>query len=370
MTHESLLTQDWDDIVARLGGAAALGQSARGAKAFVRARAIASAVDLLRLILAYCLGDRGLRSTAAWATAIGLADISNVALLKRLRGCGDWLAHLVGEALAAGAPQASRGRLIRIIDATTVPKAGRLAKKANKLWRIHSAFDLPSERFGFFELTDQHGGETLDRIPVVAGEIRIADRAYLQPDRIALVLDEGADIVVRAGWRNARWLDADGAPVDLLAWFRAASDCGFIDRPIFIGRKGGKPLALRLVAVKKPEQAAEAARRAARRKAREGRHQIAKGTLAAAEWVILVTSLAPEAFSTADVLALYRLRWRIELAFKRLKSLIGLKGPPGADERSAKPYLLAHLLIILLLEPLVDELEDSPRWAEGLALAA
>jgi hypothetical protein len=339
-------------------------------KAFLRARAIGSAVDLLRLILAYCLGERGLRSTAAWAAAMGLADISNVALLQRLRRCGDWLALLVGEALIAAAPQASRGRLIRIIDATTVPKAGRKAKKGNKLWRIHSAFDLPSERFGFFELTDEHGGETLDRIPVVKGEIRLADRAYLQPERIAGVLGQGADLVVRAGWRNARWLDGDGKPVDLLAEFRKASDLGLIDRPIFIGRKDGKPLALRLVAVKKPGQAAEAARRTARRKARTGRHQISNGTLAAAEWVIIVTSLAAEDFAAADVLALYRLRWRIELAFKRLKSLIGLKGPPGVDERSAKPYLLAHLLVILLLEPLVDDLEDSPHWAEGLALAA
>ncbi|MGH6848655.1 MAG: hypothetical protein ACREC0_14845 [Methylocella sp.] len=57
---------------------------------------------------------------------------------------------------------------------------GPAAKLQNKLWRIHSAFDLQSERFGFFELTDQQGGETLDRIPVVKGEIRIADRAYLQ----------------------------------------------------------------------------------------------------------------------------------------------------------------------------------------------
>jgi hypothetical protein len=53
-----------------------------------------------------------------------------------------------------------------------------------------------------------------------------------------------------------------------------------------------------------------------------------------------------------------------------LKSLIGLKGPPGADERSARPYVLAHLLIILLLEPLVDGLEDSPRWDERVLLAA
>jgi hypothetical protein len=370
MTRESLLTEDWDDIVARLGGAAVLERSAREMKAFLRARAIASAVDLLRLTLAYCLGERGLRSTASWAAAIGLADISNVALLQRLRRCGDWLALLVGEALLAAAPQASCGRLIRIIDATTVPKAGRMAKTGNKLWRIHSAFDLPSERFGFFELTDERGGERLDRIPVVKGEIRLADRAYLQPERIAGVLDEGADLVVRAGWRNARWLDGEGKPVDLLAEFRKASDAGLIDRPIFIGRKGGKPLALRLVAVKKPARAAEAARREARQKARKGRHQISKGTLDAAEWVILVTSLAPEEFSAADVLALYRLRWRIELAFKRLKSLIGLKGPPGADERSARPYMLAHLLVILLLEPLVDELEDSPHWAEDMAPAA
>ena len=50
------------------------------------------------------------------------------------------------------------------------------------------------------------------------------------------------------------------------------------------------------------------------------------------------------------------------ITFKRLKSLIGLKGPPGVDERSAKPYLLTHLLMIFLLESLVDEFEDSPHW--------
>ena len=55
--------------------------------------------------------------------------------------------------------------------------------------------------------------------------------------------------------------------------------------------------------------------------------------------------------------------WNIELGFKRLKSVIGLRGPPGTDARSARPYILAHLLLLLLLEPSVDALEDSPRWA-------
>jgi hypothetical protein len=365
MTHESLVDQDWQSVVARLGGAERLNVSARETKAFLRPREIGSAVDLLRMILAYCLGEGGLRSTAAWATSIGLADISNVALLYRLRQCGDWLGLLVGQVLTAAAPKAARGRQIRIIDATTVPKAGPAAKKQSRLWRIHSAFDVPRERFGYFELTDEQAGETLDRIAVVKGEIRIGDRAYLQPDRMAAVLDAGADLLIRAGWKSARWLDANGHPLDLIAELRKAAPSGLLDRPIWIARKGGAPLAVRLVALKKSPEAAAAARRKARREAQREGYQISKRTLAAADWIILVTSLAPEELATADVLALYRLRWRIELGFKRLKSLIGLKGPPGCDERSARPYVLAHLLMILLLEPLVDEFEDSPRWAEA-----
>lgn len=363
MKHDSRLNRDWQSVVDRLGGAEALAGSARQTKAFVRPRVIGSAVDLLRLVLAYCLGQGGLRSTATWANAAGIVDISNVALLYRLRQCGDWLALLVGQALAAAAPPASHGRLIRLIDATTVPQAGRAARTHNRVWRIHSAFDLPGERFGHFELTDQTQGETLDRIPVVPGEIRIADRAYLQADRIGAVLAAGGDIVVRAGWKNARWRDADKKPLDLRAELRKGHSRGLIDRPVWLARDKGKPLALRLMAVRKPPQAAEAARRTARREAQRGGHQVSDGTLEAADWVILVTSLTPDKFSTADVLALYRLRWRIELGFKRLKSLIGLNGPPGTDARSARPYVLAHLLAILLLEPLVDELEDSPRWA-------
>jgi hypothetical protein len=364
MRHESLVNEDWSSIVARLGGADALDATARATKAFLRPRQITNAVDLLRLILAYCLGKHGLRLTAAWATSMGLVDITNVALLYRLRQCGDWLAMLVGQALAGAAPKASRGRLIRVIDATTVPKKGPEARKQNELWRIHSAFDLPDERFGYFELSDQQEGETLDRIPVVKGEIRIADRAYLQPDRMAKVIEAGADVVIRAGWKSARWVDAAGNTIDIVGELRETT-ADLLDRPIWIKRKGGSLLPVRLVAVRKPQQAAAEARRKARREAQRGGHTVSKQTLDAADWVILITSLKPEDFTADDVLALYRLRWRIELGFKRLKSLIGLKGPPGTTESSARPHILAHLLMILLLEPLIDELEDSPRLAEA-----
>src|SRR3954471_16264582 len=147
MRHESLVNEDWSSIVSRLGGADALNATARETKAFLRPREITNAVMLLRLILAYSLGDHGLRLTAAWATSMGLVNISAPALLYRLRQSGDWLSFLVDQMLCAAAPKASRGRLIRIIDGTSVPKAGKTAKKQSNLWRVHSAFDLPSERF-------------------------------------------------------------------------------------------------------------------------------------------------------------------------------------------------------------------------------
>src|SRR3954471_23802820 len=112
MRHESLVNEDWSSIVSRLGGADALNATARETKAFLRPREITNAVDLMRLILAYCLGERGLRLTAAWAVSVGLVDISNVALLYRLRQCGDWLAMLVGQVLSGAAPRAADGRLI------------------------------------------------------------------------------------------------------------------------------------------------------------------------------------------------------------------------------------------------------------------
>ena len=359
MAHESLLNQDWEYLVEKLGGAEFLELSARETGAFRQGRVVKNAVMLLRLLLAYCLGDHGFRSTATWAASMGLVNISAPGLLYRLRQSGDWLSFLVDQMLCAAAPKASRGRLIRIIDGTSVPKAGKTAKKQSNLWRVHSAFDLPGERFSYFELTDEKEGETLDRIPVVKGEIRLGDRAYLQPQRIARVLKAGADVLVRGKWKGARWCDENGEPIDFLAMLRAAKN-GCIDRPIFVECKSGPNLALRLVAIRKPEKAAAEARRKARRDAQREGYQVSKGTLEAADWVILLTSLPPEDFATEEILDLYRLRWRIELGFKRLKSLIGLKGPPGFDERSARPYVLVHLLIILLLEPLVDGLEDSP----------
>ena len=177
-------------------------------------------------------------------------------------------------------------------------------------------------------------------------------------------MSRGADVLVRASWRHARWLDENAQPLDLLALLKRAGNMGYLDRPIWLGRKkGSAPLAMRLVALRKPRAAVAEARRKAHRAAqREGR-QASDGTLLACEWVILVTSLSPESFPTDDIFRLYRMRWRIELAFKRLKSLrYGLRSPPhktrGSPSRGCSAISL--VMIRLLVEPLADEFGVSP----------
>ena len=349
-----------------MGGTERLEKEAREVGAFERARKVKCAVDQLRLVMAYCWGTRGLRLTAAWAEAVGLVSLSNVALLKRLRKSADWLERLVCRLVGSGSREAgvaaAKGRPVRLVDATSVAKAGRDARESGGRWRIHSVFDLASERFTAFELTDESEGEVIDRADVVAGEIRVCDRAYLQPDRIAKVLGAGADVVVRAAWNNARWLDQEGGRVDLIALLKKARGKGLIDQPIWIKGSAKEPIALRLVAIRKPKEARDLSIEKLKRHARDKGRNLKPETLVAAEWVIIVTSLNREEYPLSAISALYRLRWRVEIAFKHLKSGVGLAGPPGDDPRSARAYILCHLLLGLLTEPLIAEhLGDSPR---------
>jgi hypothetical protein len=327
-------------------------------------------VDLLRLILAYCLGHRGLRLTAAWAEAVGLASLSNVALLGRLRNAGPWLetilARLLGAAAAGSGDGAAGGRLIRLVDATTVRKAGKSARKTGRLWRTHAVLDLPGERFSAFELTDEKGAERINRMAVVPGELRMADRVHCRADELADVIAQGGDVLVRAAWTSARWLGEDGRAYDIVRDL-ANSTTGVIDRPIWLGRKAAAPLPLRLVAVKMPKDKAVAAVAEARAEAKSKQRTIQPGTLIAAEWVILVTSLDRARYATDKVLELYRLRWRIEIAFKRMKSLAGLAGPPGECPEVAKAWVLCHLIAALLTEAQLAAFGDSPRRAAAHA---
>ena len=258
------------------------------------------------------------------------------------------------------------GRLIRLVDATTVRKAGKSARENGRLWRMHAVFDLPAERFSAFELTDEKGAERINRMEVIPGELRIADAVHCRADDLADVTAQGGDVLVRAAWTGARWLEEDGKAYDIIRDL-ANTATGVIDRPIWLGRKEPRRCRCGSSPSRCPRPRPSRRWREARAEAKSKQRTIQPGTLIAAEWVILVTSLDRAEYATDKVLELYRLRWRIEIAFKRMKSLAGLKGPPGECPEVAKAWVLCHLIAALLTEAQLAAFGDFPRRAAAHA---
>ena len=85
-------------------------------------------------------------------------------------------------------------------------------------------------------------------------------------------------------------------------------------------------------------------------------------TVRSAGFLMILTSLPPEV-TLAEVLQAYRVRWQVELAFKRLKSLLGLDRLPTKCPALARSWLLAHLILALLIDDLSQEVLDSPPCA-------
>jgi IS4 transposase len=332
MEHAQLGSKEWSPIVARLGGEEALASSAREHRAFIRPRALKSAVDLLRLALMYGPGGHSLRSVAAMAAATGLADVSDVAVLDRLKRSADWLESLCKERLTRVAKEIgvnTTERPIRIVDGS------RLEGPGDRVWRLHLCYDAGLARIVDAVITTTKEGERLDRLVVTPGEIRLGDRGFPQPNGIRNTLAAGADVLVRLTW-NSLQMTADGKPIDWIRLFKRAREKDALDIPVRVHKAHSRfePLDMRLIIIKKPPAAAAQARAKARRASRKNQRRTDPRTLAAADYVILLTSLKREEFPIKLVAALYRLRWQIELSIKRLKSILHIDRLPAKNRTS------------------------------------
>ena len=109
---------------------------------------------------------------------------------------------------------------------------------------------------------------------------------------------------------------------------------------------------------RKTPEAAEATRAKLRREASRRQTKIDPRSLVAAEFMILATSLPDHSYPAHEILAVYRLRWQIELAFKRLKSLLHIDRLPTWTAQASRSWLYAHLIMALLCDDLSQEFLD------------
>src|SRR5438874_4292901 len=116
------INEDWPYLLTLLPDN--LDGSAKAFGALLRKRAVGSAEVLLRLAFAYGYCGLSLRGTATWAREAGLATLSDVALLKRLRGAAHWLGHLLATKLAERSALSREGwptdLRVRLLDATAL----------------------------------------------------------------------------------------------------------------------------------------------------------------------------------------------------------------------------------------------------------
>jgi Transposase DDE domain len=352
---------DWPQLRSRLPSGLDLDALAKSTKALRRRRKVDSGETLLRLALGYGPCGQSLRESAAWAENEALVSFSDVALLKRLRRSGAFLEEIVQSLLRERCDPlphslADMRRRVVLIDASCVSQPGSHSAD----WRLHARYDLGTGRFCGLELTDGRKAEKLERHSIASGDMIVADRGNARAEGFLHVINCDADFLVRAGWNSTKLHHRDGAKLDLPTQFaKLAASGDVLDIPVGISAKTAMILA-RLIIKKKDPEATDRAVKRVRRKAQQNSAVCHGMSELAAGYVILLTSADLSTLSADNALALYRYRWQIEIAFKRLKSILHLDRLPAKTEELARTWLNAHLVLALILEDITQQELDFP----------
>ena len=278
--------------------------------------------NLLRTLLIHLGCGHSLRETVVRARQASLADLSDVALLKRLRKSREWLYALCVELFREHGVAVSKnaGFQVRAFDATTVREPGR----TGSVWRLHYSVNLPSLGCDFFKLTATEGrgtGESFKQFPIRPGDYVLADRGYSTAVGIQHVAAGEGYVTVRVNTGTLRLETEAGQAFDLLAAVET------LPRPGPVGRwrvrtvaRAGPPVAGRICAVRKTDEAIEVAHAKIRRTAqRKGKQVPARNPCGSRASSSFSTTYPEEGIPSVDVLEWYRLRWQSRTGLQALQ---------------------------------------------------
>jgi hypothetical protein len=339
-----LLPDDWESKANELG-------------AFERAREIKSPEALLRLILLYLTEGKSYRGTKALTQLLGEAEMSDVAILKRIRNSAEWLKwlcqHIYRRAgLIVSKPKWLRDRDVKLVDGTEDVKCG----VRRQCYMLHYSLDLFTLDAGELHVTDRRTGEKLANFKEFGkGDIVMGDRAYGTLSGIAWLLESEADYVLRLKSGGFNIYTKKGHKIDVfkrLSRLKEGKTASFTAQCVINDHY--EPI--RICAMRKDT---DSERKGLKRLTKENQRKqggkpVTDLQRESNKYIILATSLGDEV--TADqVLELYRARWQIEIAFKRLKSLFQYNDLPATNSESVKAWFYGKLLLAALCETLVSD---------------
>lgn len=356
-TLVSFFPKDWQELGKQCG-------------AITRLRGFRSAEELMRTLLLHLGVGDSLRETGVVAKAAGLAAVSDGALLKRLRCSETWFRELccrLFQESEVSIPASAHGLILRLIDGTIGKEPG----KTGSQWRIHYSLQLPSLQCDYLAVTATRGsqtGESLTQDPVHSQECLIGDRGSAPAPGIAPVVAHGGDTIIRLNTGALVLYDAAVHRLNVCETVRPLHTAG--DRQewgINVAKPEGGYIPGRVWAIRKSEQAIALALKRLKREASKKQRTVKPETLELAKFVLVVTTISPALFWLEEILEWYRVRWQIELMFKRFKSLAGLGHLPKWDEASARAWLYGKLFVGRLTQKLVRHAEAISPWGSDLA---
>ncbi len=345
---EHQLHDFWEYIVRELPDN--LDDSAMKNGALLRRKGVDSAVNLLRIILTYGVTDLSFKAVSAWATALKIGELSSVAIFYRIRDAQKWLSYLIATILNNEAkPLNCTGLKITIVDATVITGTGSTGTD----WRLHTEIDPSSGHITAVKLTDNSIGENYKHYPVTPESIVVGDRAYALATGIAYVHQHSGYVVARANLNSIRICRLDRTVfnpkdegIDMPKTGVVRHDI-LIPTPPATHTRSHKPWKLKNATGWIP--------------ARLLAMRTIKNTII---WII--TTVPDNLASDEIIMELYRVRWQIELEFKRLKSLLHLDALPTRNGPTAASWILARILAAILIEKLLRTSEDFSPWGYRL----
>jgi hypothetical protein len=275
------------------------------------------------------------------AQADSLVDLSAPSLHGWERRLGPYFAALLAVLVnSTDEFVASRwaGYEVVLADGTTVTRPGAKGTTARVLYAMRLA-DMTLLKV---LATDEHGSESLRVFEVKPQQLWICDRNYSNPEDVAWVVHAKGNILVRLNRGALPLYDVEEHPIDVMEKVRTLKDAGAMaEWPVWVHPSRRAPIPGRLCAVRLTEQDAEKGRQRLRR---EYGASVSPELLEAAAWLIVFTTAPRERLTTQQVLALYRLRWQMELEIKREKSIGGIDKLPNFRDDTIATWLYAKLL--------------------------
>lgn len=188
-------------------------EKARSLGALRRCRGVSDAESLLRVLLIHLAEGCSLRETSLRVRRGNIAQLSDVAIMDRLRLSGEWFRWMntqLMNSLVRRAPQSVYGQQhrVKLVDATRVQEPGPTGSS----WVLHYCVALNSLACEQVIVTDQSkgSGESFKLFQAQAGDLYLADRAYGVRPGIFYLREAGAEVLVRFALDNLPLQDAAG----------------------------------------------------------------------------------------------------------------------------------------------------------------